>query len=744
MAEGAPSTKVAIVWMSFNVHGNEANSMEAAMKILYELVNPGNTKTKEWLKNTVVILDPCINPDGRDRYANFYNQYGNNPPNADPQAREHAEPWPRGRSNHYLFDLNRDWAWLTQTESQARIKLYHQWMPHVHVDYHEQGYNSPYYFAPAAEPYHDVISTWQRNFQKLIGQNNANYFDEKGWLYFTKERFDLLYPSYGDTYPTYSGAIGMTYEKGGINAGLVVTTREGEPLTLKERLTHHFTTAMSTIEISSANAARLVDEFENYIKENINTPAAPYKSYIIKAENNPDKLKKLTDWLSSHSIQFGHAAAKPLRGFDYQTQNVSAFNLTSEDIVINIYQPKGRFVTTLFEPTTRFTDSLTYDITAWNMMYSYDLKAYAVSEKINIIKPYHVKQLSEPITDPKPYAYLVEYKSLQDVMFLAALLKQGVKVRKATHRFKVKNQSFEPGTLIITRYGNEAKPDFDEKVLAMAKQHDRKIHTANSGLVAAGSDFGSSDVAVIKPPKIALLGGDQTASLSHGEVWHFFEQQVHYPVTVIGTDQFKNIDLWQYTVLVLPDGNYKLFDEATLSMVERWVSDGGRVIAIASANTAFADKKGFGLKVFANEEAKKKLEKDENEVNEKNALLNYQHAERRELSKSIFGAIYKLPLDNTHPLAFGLGTQYFSLRTNTLRFGYLEKGWNVATMRGKQKPLSGFAGVQANKVLENSLVFGVEDKGKGQLVYLVDNPLFRAFWENGKMLFANAVFMVGD
>ncbi|MBS1554959.1 MAG: zinc carboxypeptidase [Bacteroidetes bacterium] len=744
MAEGTPTTKVAIVWMSFNVHGNEANSMEAAMKILYELVNPANTKTKEWLKNTVVILDPCINPDGRDRYANFYNQYGNNPPNADPQAREHVEPWPRGRANHYLFDLNRDWAWITQTESQARIKLYHQWMPQVHVDYHEQGYNSPYYFAPAAEPYHDVISNWQREFQKSIGQNNAKYFDEQGWLYFTKERFDLYYPSYGDTYPTYSGAIGITYEKGGINAGLVVTTNEGEPLTLKHRLTHHFTTAMSTIEISSANATRLVDEFEKYFKENLNAPAAPYKSYIIRADNHPDKLKKLTTWLASHHIQFGHGVAKPLRGFDYQAQSVNAFSLSSDDIVINIYQPKGRLVTTLFEPSSRLTDSLTYDITAWNVIYSYDLKAYAVNEKISVIKPYQKKQPAEAVIAPKPYAYLFAYKSLQDVELLAALMKRGIKVRKATSTFKLNNQTLEPGTLIVTRYGNEAKPDFDNAVLTLAQQLNRTVFTANTGLVSSGADFGSSDVAIIKPPKIAVLGGDQTSSLSHGEVWHFFEQQVHYPISIIGTDQFKNIDLWQYTVLVVPDGNYKLFDEGTLSMVERWVTDGGKLITIANANSAFVDKKGFGLKEFANEDARKKIEKEEREANEKNALLKYQDAERRNLSNSIFGAIYKLPIDNTHPLAFGLGSQYFSLRTNTLRFRYLEKGWNVATMRGKQKPLIGFAGMQANKALENSLVFGVEDKGKGKVVYLVDNPLFRAFWENGKMVFANAVFMVGN
>jgi hypothetical protein len=744
MAEGTPTTKVAILWMSFNVHGNEANSMEAAMKILYELVNPANAKTKEWLKNTVVILDPCINPDGRDRYANFYNQYGNNPPNADPQAREHAEPWPRGRANHYLFDLNRDWAWETQIESQARIKIYNQWMPHVHVDYHEQGYNSPYYFAPAAQPYHEVISNWQREFQKTIGRNNAKYFDEQGWLYFTKERFDLYYPSYGDTYPTYSGAIGMTYEKGGIGAGLVVTTTDDTPLTLKDRLTHHFTTGMSTLEVSSTNATKLLDEFEKFFKENLNSPNVPYKSYIIKADNNADKLMKLTNWLNSHQIQFGHSTTKTLRGFDFQTQSLSSFNMAAEDIVVNVYQPKGRLVTTLFEPTSKLVDSLTYDITAWNVLYSYDLKAYAVAEKLPVIKPYQAKQIETPTISPKPYAYIFQYKSLSDVEFLAALIKKGVKVRKATKSFAFNNQNFDAGSLIVTRAGNESINDFDNIVQATAKQLSRTIYTTTTGFVDKGADFGSSDVGYIKPPRIAVLGGDQTSSLSHGEVWHFFEQQIHYPISIIGTDQFKNIDLWKYTVFVVPDGSYRLFDEGTLGMIERWVSDGGRLITIAGANNSFADKKGFALKEFANDDAKSQAEKAEKELKEKNVLMRYEEAERKELSNHIFGAIYKVTLDKSHPLGFGLNDQYFSLRTNELHFSYLDKGWNVGSLKGKQKPLIGFAGQGANVKLENTLVFGVEDNGQGHVVYLVDNPLFRAFWENGKMVFANAVFMVGN
>jgi hypothetical protein len=737
---------VAIVWMSYNVHGNEANSMEAAMQTLYELADPNNVRSREWLKNTVVIIDPCINPDGRDRYANFYNMYGNRPANASSDAKEHREPWPGGRSNHYWFDLNRDWAWLTQIESRQRINVYNQWMPHVHVDFHEQGYNSPYYFAPAAEPYHEVITPWQREFQVMIGKNHARYFDEQGWLYFTKERFDLYYPSYGDTYPTYSGAIGMTYEQaGGGFAGLTITTREGDPLTLKDRLTHHHTTGLSTVEITSQNAARVVDEFEKYFRDNLNNPASPYKTYVIKGDNNPDKIKRLAALLEAHAIRFGHpAAGKTTKGFDYSSQTQQTFTVSTEDVVISIYQPKSRLITTLFEPQSKLPDSVTYDITAWNLMYAYGLKAYALNERINPGKPYQPKSVINTPVQSRPYAYVFRYQSLADVEFLCSLLNAGIKVRAATLPFRIGQENFDAGTLIVTRRNNESVADFDGRVQQLATESGRKWFASPTGFVDAGKDFGSGDVAFIKAPRIAVLVGEQTSSLSAGATWHFFEQQLNYPTTQIGTEYFNSIDLRNYDVLVVPEGRYSLFNEETLKKVSEWVSGGGRLIVTGNALNSFADKNGFALKRYATEDAKKEVEKKEKEENEKDRLASYASAERREIAESISGAIYKVTVDKTHPLGFGVGDTYYTLKSNELRFDYLSGAWNVGVIKGKAKPLQGFAGSKINKKLDNSLVFGVEDKGRGKVVYFVDDPLFRNFWENGKMLFSNAVFMVGQ
>lgn len=747
LTEGLPAgDKPAIVWLSYNVHGNEASSMEASMLMLYNLANTSNEKTQQWLKNTIVIIDPCLNPDGRDRYANFYNQYFNLPANEDIDAKEHYEPWPGGRSNHYLFDLNRDWAWATQKESQHRLKLYHQWMPHVHVDFHEQGYNSPYYFAPAAEPYHEVISPWQREFQNIIGKNHANYFDAQGWLYFTKEIFDLYYPSYGDTYPTYNGAVGMTYEQGGGGAGgLKVITKVGDTLALKDRIAHHLTSGLSTIEMASQQAPRLVNEFEKYFRENTLAPSSTYKTYIIKHDNNYDKLQQLTRWMDLHGIRYGHATSgKSLRGFDYQNQGMAAFNLTADDLVVNVFQPKSRFITTVFEPQSKLPDSLTYDITAWNLMYAYNLKAYAVTERINVQQAFQEKVYKNVIVPEKPYAYIIKYQSIQDVAFLAELMKHGIKVRAATKAFTLNGQDFDPGTLLVTRRNNENVNAFDEQVQRIATALNRKVYASSTGFVSKGKDLGADEVRYLNPPKVAVLTGPETSSLSVGEIWHFFEQQIHYPITQIGTDYFDEIEVSKYSVLVIPNGTYKILQDDVLERISSWVTKGGKLIIISGGLQAFTEKKGFGLKTFSSDIQKIDAERKEKLAKEKEVLTRYEDAERKEISNYISGAIYKVSIDSSHPLAFGIGSTYYSLKTHELRYAYLDMGWNVGVIRGAAKPVQGFAGKHINKQMDNSLVFGVEEKGDGQIIYMIDNPLFRSFWETGKLVFSNAVFMVGQ
>lgn len=441
VAEGSTANAPVIVWLSYNVHGNEPASSEAAMQTLYDLVNPDNAEAQSWLKNTVVAIDPCLNPDGRERYVNFYNSVRGAEPNPDPESREHTENWPGGRVNHYYFDLNRDWAWQTQKETRARVGYFNMWLPQVHVDFHEQGYNSPYYFAPAAEPFHKDVTPWQKEFQTTIGKNNAKYFDKNGWLYFTKEEFDLLYPSYGDTYPIYNGSIGMTYEQGGIGAGLAVTTHTGNVLTLKDRIAHHHATGLSTIEIASANAAKAVAEFKSYYDKSRTNPTGEYKTYVIKNDNQ-DKLNALTDLFSRNGIQARYGISTSATGYNYNTKKTEAFNVEPTDLVISAYQPKSVLMHVLMEPKTFIADSNTYDITAWALPYVYGLKAYGVKEQLKTDQRNPAVDLKfspppiQPVGSAHPYAYVAGWQSANDVKFLSALLKKVLKCVMPKHHLR--------------------------------------------------------------------------------------------------------------------------------------------------------------------------------------------------------------------------------------------------------------------------------------------------------------------
>jgi len=740
---GTPSTKVPITWMSYNVHGNEAVSSEATMMTLWALVDPANQNTKTWLDNNLIVMDPCINPDGRDRYAMWYNQKMNSRLQPDPQSIEHLEPWPGGRANHYLFDLNRDWAWQTQKESQQRLKLYNQWMPQLHLDFHEQGVNNPYYFAPAAEPLHHQLSAFQHEFQETFGRNTAKYFDQNNWFYFTKESFDLLYPSYGDTYPMYNGAIGMTIEQGGSGrAGIGVLTAEGDTLTLKDRIIHHHTTGLSAIEITSKNADRVVDEFEKYFKESSSSPKGKYKSFVIKGDNPPARIAALLNLLDKNGIRYGYASnGRNLNGFSYLTGENASFSTSEQDIVINAYQPKSVLTQILFEPNPALNDSITYDITSWALPYAYGLEAYASETRINAGNKYTKPEFEANAADPGTLAYIAPWNATRHAAFLAALLNEGIRVRYAEYAFTIGEDAYPAGSLIITRGGNQYVADFHEKVVSIANEMEVPLGQTTTGYVDSGKDFGSSSVRTITAPKVALIGGEGTSSLNFGEIWHHFEQELDYPLSILDQSQLGSADLSRYNVIIMPSGRYA-WKEGETKKLQDWVRSGGKVIAIDAALNFFADKEGFSLSKYLNEEEKKAQEKLDEEIASSERTAPYQERERLDISNYAAGAVFEVQMDTTYALGFGTGGKFYALKNNASRYAYLKDGVNAGIIPSPDLHRTGFIGYKAKAKVGESLAFGVENQGRGQIIYMADNPIFRSFWENGKLILANAVFLV--
>lgn len=726
-----------IVWLSYNVHGNEASSSEAAMLTLYALVNSSDARTSAWLKNTVVVIDPCMNPDGRDRYVNWFNSVVGKNYNPDLYAREHREPWPGGRTNHYNFDLNRDWAWQTQFESQQRMRLYQQWLPQIHVDFHEQGINAPYYFAPAAQPYHELITPWQREFQVSIGKNNAKYFDARGWLFFTKEIFDLYYPSYGDTYPVYNGAIGMTYEQGGGPAsGLGAYKKEGDTLTLSDRVTHHYTTGLSTIEAASQNAGRLIKEFRKFFNDAVTTGTGRYKTYVIKNEAGAaQRIAALTELLDKNSIQYVSARGNA-RGYNYLSGKEESFTITESDIVISSMQPRSTLISVLFEPRSKLVDSATYDITAWALPYVFGLKAFAVEGKPGSAGAYTKPSpfVNRPV---ETYGYVIPWEGVQSAKAVAQLMQKGIKLRYSVKDFELDGNHFKAGSIIVLKTSNGASGNNLWKMVTDAcNAQNINAIPVSSGFVDRGYDFGSENVKYIKAPKVVLVTGEGVNPNAAGEIWFFLERELNYPVTLVNTGDIKTINWNETDVLILPDGRYSFLNSRDFDDLKNWINQGGKVIALenAVAQLAVLD---AGIKF------KKEDDDSDGKKDQYAALKKFGDHDREFISSTTPGSIYKVQLDTTHPLAFGYPDYYYTLKMDDHVYEFIDDGWNVGVIK-KDNLVAGFVGSELKKKLNDGLIYGVQDMGRGNIVYLADNVLFRNFWQNGKLMFCNALFLVGQ
>ena len=725
---------IAIVYISFSIHGNEAAGSESSMAVLYGLAR-GGEPYDTWLKHTVVILDPSLNPDGYERFSQFSNSLSSTPADPRHEVREHDEPWPGGRYNHYDHDLNRDWAWQTQQESRERVAFYLKWMPHVHADLHEMEAEASYYFAPAAQPYHPYLTPWQAEFQTSIGQNNARHFDENGWRYYTKERFDLFYPGYGDTYPSFAGAIGMTYEQGGAAYGnRTILLENGDTLILADRIAHHTAAALSTIEVSSKNAGRLDKEFALFFQNSKSDPPGPINSYVIKKSNSPGKISQLVALLKLNGIECGlvKEERKSIKGFSYMADDHEDFTALKGDLLIPAAQSRSVLLQALFEPEAKLSDSLTYDITAWSLPMAYGLDAFSTEEVIDYT-PLTDTLRTTIFIDDHPVAYAMQWGSVPSTKLLTSLLSQGIVARYALEPFKVKGISYDAGTILLMRADNKSHPNFDEVIRKLALGTVVPVTTISTGYVESGKDLGSNYYPLVRRPEVLVLSGDEVSASSLGEVWQFFEEELHYPLHIINVSALDNIELNRYNELVLDEGYYNFKDE-TLQHINEWVSNGGRLIVIGSAINSVSGKNGFSIK--SNNDEKADSLKTEEPIQ---APKSYSSGARAYITEDIQGAVFKTQMDKSNPLSFGLGQTYWTLKTSLSSYAWLKDEQNALYL-GDHPKYYGFAGAKALEKTSKSLIAGVESHGGGSVIYLVDNPLFRSFWNNGKVLFSNALF----
>ena len=730
-----------LVWLSYNVHGNESVGMEAALKTLYALVSNSYEGAADWLEETVIIIDPCQNPDGRDLYTTRYRRTQSVKPNPDPDDWQHHQGWPSARLNHYLFDLNRDWAWQTQAETKQRLALYNRYMPHVHADFHEMGAGSTFFFAPGADPWHEAITPWQHEFHKLTGEANAELFNEAYKLYFTKESFDLFCPSFGDTWPLFNGAMGFTYEQGGGGyAGLALAKETGDTITLSQRIEGHFLASMATIKVSYENREKLISEFNDFFRKGMEEPVCEYESVIIKGTNEKSALRAFMHLLDKNQIRYSLAGniGKNYEAFDYLANKEAGVDISEGDILVSARQPQSHLVKVFFEPDSDYSDSLSYDLTGWALPYIYNLKAYAVKKQVPPAEQ-EMKKAAEmnSMPDTKPYAYIADFKGFNELRFMSALLKEEIKVRSLLKPFTVNEHNFSRGSIIIARGDNlNTDATFDKKIIEIANNEGIELHPVASGMAEKGIDMGSNYSVLKYKPAIALVGGEGVSSGGFGQLWYFLEREIEYPTVIIGTDYLSSVDLTDYDVLLLPSGSYTKYKEKLTD----YVKQGGRLILFESAISLFAGQESTNL-YEAVRARKKEREKEDKDLDSDDPehLKKYADQRRERLKERSASSIYRVGLDNTHPYAFGMGKEWFIMKRSTSHYPFLAKGNNIGYILNSD-PVSGFAGNEFREKVKNTIVVASERVGRGEVVYITDDPYYRAFWKSGRILLGNILF----
>ncbi len=562
----------------------------------------------------MVLIDPMENPDGRDRYITFLRQVQARWPDPDPNAAEHNELWPSGRSNHYMFDMNRDWFANTQPETRGRTRIYLEWYPQVFVDLHEMGFNQTYYFAPPALPYNPNMTAAQHEWLGRYGQNNAKWFDRFRFDYFTREVFDSFYPGYGEGWPMFQGAIGMTYEQAGAD-GLVIRRKDETLLRYRDGVQHHFISSLSTAEMTASNREAMLRYFYDYRRTAIDESSREVvKEYIIPPGNDPGRATKMAALLMQQGLEVKRAEAAFTNNNvrDYFERKLQTKNFPAGTFIVTLAQPAKRLLKTLMDRQTEMNpefikeqlqraekrqDDEIYDVTGWSLPLLYDVECYT-AELASNVRANVLAELPKPeskIGEKAHLAYFMAWGRNHAAAALADLLQQGVRAhttdKEITHQGKV----YPRGSLLIKVKDNPE--DLYERMKKLASEHGVEVVSVNNSWVAAGVNFGSDHVQYVEPPRIAMAFNYPTSSLSASWARYVLEQMYGYPVTVVHTWQFASADLSEYNVIILPNaggafGGYsRLLGESGAQKFSAWVQNGGTLITIGEATRWLTEEK---------------------------------------------------------------------------------------------------------------------------------------------------------
>ncbi|MBO6587006.1 MAG: hypothetical protein JJ953_12935 [Gracilimonas sp.] len=738
--------KPVFVWLSYNVHGNEPSSSEAAMQTAYRLVAGADQETENWLQNSVVIIDPMINPDGRDRYVYWYKSSRANVLNTNADDLEHDEIWPGGRTNHYWFDLNRDWVWLVHPESQGRIAAYQKWMPQVHMDFHEQGFNNNYFAMPGTTPRNLELPSEYDKWADTFGRGLIEELDEAGVNYATREAFDFFYPGYGSSYPSIMGGIGMLAEQGGHSrGGRAVETDDGYVLTLRQRVFDHYTNGVSIVKTAVENKQGLLGYFQESVSQS--AQKGNTKAYILPNNQN-DYTYQVVNLMLKHGVKVERATENFTQRDAYSYWDGSSSNrrFKAGDFIIKTDQPKHLFINTLFRKQMEIEDSVMYDMATWSVPLAYNLDAAWTTRGVGASTEMVTQELeyeSGLENSGAQYAYVIDWEQRHAPKALAKLWEMDYNVRSARRSFNDGNKSYSEGSLIVLVGRNYEKRDrIASDMQKIAEEANVVVKGFNTGRMSKGMDLASGDSQPVKKPNVALMVDSPFSSYTAGQLWFLFDQWTELGISRIRSGSFSSSDLDEYDVILMPGawgGLSSVWSENEMEAVKDWVRRGGVLIGTeGSASWLTKDQSGFTDVALFEEE-----KEDTTEVDPK-AYTKYANREDVFGLERIPGSAFKAMVDNTNPLAFGMPERLYSLKfgddglvpsTSYQTVGYYVK-------EADEVLASGYASEENKEKAAGKAFAAVENMGSGKVVFLLDNTQYRMFWVGPTRMVQNAVMLL--
>ena len=715
------SSMPVVVYQGFSIHGNEPSGANAGLAVAYYLAAAQGPKIDDLLNNAVILFDPSFNPDGLQRFAHWANTHKAQNINPDPNDREYREAWPGGRTNHYWFDINRDWLPAQLPESRARLNTFHNWYPNVLTDHHEMGTNSSFFFQPGIPSRtHPLTPKKNQELTGMIAKFHARALDQIGSFYFSEENFDDFYYGKGSTFPDINGGVGILFEQAS-SRGHAQESVNGV-LTFQFTIRNQFTTALSTLEAAVSLRTDLLD-YQREFYNDARKEAASGGAIVFGDEKDAAKAYHLAEILNRHQIEihelkddFTSNGKRYTKGYSY---------------VVPMNQRQHRLIKAMFEKRTKFQDSLFYDISAWSFPLAFNL---------DYIENASMSRAGAKITDLKmrtpdtpnvsTYAYLMEWHEYYSPKALNMIFAEGLRAKVAMKQFSLEGRDYDYGTILIPIQNQEMNmADLTKFLAKISRETKVPIRGVRTGL-AEGIDLGSSNFRAVEQPKVAVIVGDGISAYDAGEIWHLFDTRYNMRLTKLDSKSLGSTDLSRYTDIIIPAGWGNALDKGDAEKLKTWVQNGGSLIAFRSAGR------------FLERNELMKL----NFKSRKDSAVNITFEQRRDYSgaKVIGGAIFEAKLDRSHPIAFGYKNDKIAMfRNTTLMVEPDPNSYNNPIQYSSAPLLSGYISKPNLEDLANTVPFKVSNLGRGQVIYFTDNTNFRAFWYGTNKLLMNAIYF-GD